>query len=90
MNINLTSIRKETAYKDSVWVSINPYEIELFNEHSNNGYLIRTTNPKGEIISNIRTKNYSYAWEIMYRIQSRYSGYKTANLELLEYSRRGK
>ena len=90
MTNQLTSITKEISYKDSAWVSANPYEIELFNDPLNRGYLVRTINPNGEIKSNIRTKNESYAWEIMYRIQSRYSGYKTANLELLEYSRRGK
>jgi hypothetical protein len=90
MNNNLTLIRKEVAYKDSLWVSINPYEIELFNDHSNNGYLIRTTNPKGEIVSNIRTKNYSYAWELLLKIESRLQGYKDRNLELMEHSRRVK
>ena len=88
MNNHLSLIRKETAVKDRN--IIKPYEIELFNDHSTNGYLIRTTNPRGEIVSNIRTKNYSYAWELLLKIESRLQGYKDRNLELMEHSRRVK
>ena len=88
MNNHLSLMRKETAVKDRN--IIKPYEIELFNAHSTNGYLIRTTNPKGKIVSNIRTKNYSYAWELLLRIESRLQGYKDSNLELMEHSRRVK
>ena len=88
MIAHLSLIRKETAVKDRN--TIKPYEIELFNDHSTNGYLIRTTNPKGKIVSNIRTKNYSYAWELLLRIESRLQGYKDSNLELMEHSRRVK
>ena len=45
MIAHLSLIRKETAVKDRN--IIKPYEIELFNDHSTNGYLIRTTNPSG-------------------------------------------
>ena len=85
MKNGLKLIRSENAYED--YNSINPYKIELFRDNLNNDYLVRTTSPKGSIISQIRTKNHSYGWELMYKIEYRYTGYKSANLELLESRR---
>lgn len=78
----LTLIREELAYKDNL--TINPFKIGLFKSYLTNNYIVKVTSPSGKTISSIKTKNCPYAWNIMYKIEARYNGYKSANLELLE------
>ena len=67
MTNSFNLIRKERAYQD--YRTIQPWEIELFSDSSKGGYLVRSKNPQGKEVSRIRTSNYSYAWEILFRIQ---------------------
>ena len=69
MNNTFNLIRKERAFQD--YRIIQPWEIELYSDSSRGGYLVRSKNPQGEEVSRIRTNNYSYAWEILFRIQKR-------------------